>query len=578
MKSRVSLLAAVLILTAALFLPGTGALPLTDRDEPRFARATVEMMERGGWVIPYFNEAYRFDKPPLVYWWMRCHYWLLGQGGMAARLHSITAAAGVAVLLALMGRRFFSGNAGGVAALTWLTSFQVLVHGRLCVADMPMVLAVTASQWALLELLTGDPDQRPWRGWFWILWGSAGFGFLAKGPIAWLVPGLTLGLWRLLFWKKPLPWKHLQAQWGWLVALLPVAAWGIPALIMTKGEFWNTGMGEHVVKRGTAALNGRISVPFYYVPAALLSLMPWIAWLPRCVARLREAWDARLAFLAAWFLAPQIIFFFYATQLPHYPMPGFPAFFLILGAVLTTSPTGSPGRAGWIYLGVIALAGLLILGGSFWLEVPGMPGLSRLGLLLGGLILCLSLTGMGVAWSGHGRTGRTVLGFSVLGLAIVIGLLGPQLRSLHPLISVQPLLQAASPDPARAVGMKPPEAIAWGYTEPSLVYYGGRLWKFQSRAAEVETRLKQRRPAVAVTLYQEWTLTSWLKSGLPAGGVPPSRNGEAEHARFLRAAGDAYELHWTTGLNPARSSMVKLAVWIRREPGTAPSAARKADR
>jgi hypothetical protein len=94
----------------------------------------------------------------------------------------------------------------------------------------------------------------------------------------------------------------------------------------------------------------------------------------------------------------------------------------------------------------------------------------------------------------------------------------------------------------------------------------------------VETRLEKRRPTVAVTLYQEWTLTSWLKNGLPAGGVPPNRNGEAEHARFLRAAGDAYELHWTTGLNPARSSIVKLAIWIRREPATASPAARKADR
>jgi 4-amino-4-deoxy-L-arabinose transferase-like glycosyltransferase len=37
-----------------------------DRDEPRFAQATVEMMVRGTWTIPYFNDEYRFDTPPLT--------------------------------------------------------------------------------------------------------------------------------------------------------------------------------------------------------------------------------------------------------------------------------------------------------------------------------------------------------------------------------------------------------------------------------------------------------------------------------------------------------------------------------
>jgi 4-amino-4-deoxy-L-arabinose transferase-like glycosyltransferase len=555
MKSRLFLVLSFLLLTAALYLPGTGALPLMDRDEPRFARATVEMMERGGWVIPYFNEAYRFDKPPLVYWWMRLHHLVLGQGELAARLHSVIAAAAVALLLAAMGRRFFSAKAGWLAGLTWLTSFQVLVHGRLCVADMPMVLAVTAAQWALLELLAADPDKSPWRGWFWILWGSLGIGFLGKGPIALFVPALTLILWRLLFWRKPLPWGRLRAPRGWLLALAPVAAWGIPALIQTHGEFWNVGMGEHVVKRGTSALNGRTIIPFYYVGGALLSLLPWLAWLPQIVSWVRREWNARLAFLTAWFLAPQIIFFFYATQLPHYVMPGFPAFFLLLGAVLTTSTRTSPGRAGWIYLGVMGLLGAVMIAGALRFAGQAMPGLQMLGMLAGGLFLLLALLGMAVA-----LRQRVLAGLGVLGLAVVIGCIGPQLRDLHPLTTVLPLLQKSDPASKRKA-----EAVAWGYAEPSLVYYGQRFWQFQGSASGIEKRLTSRRADVAVTLYQEWTLTAWLKQGLPGSGTPPSRTCEAEHARFTAAAGEAYELHWTTGVNAARSSLVKLAVWKRKK-------------
>ena len=54
---------------ALLFhLAGSWLLPLVDRDEPRFAEASREMIERGDYVVPYFNDHYRFDKPPLTYW------------------------------------------------------------------------------------------------------------------------------------------------------------------------------------------------------------------------------------------------------------------------------------------------------------------------------------------------------------------------------------------------------------------------------------------------------------------------------------------------------------------------------
>ena len=48
----------------ALHLSGTWILPLMDRDEPRFSEASREMRERGDWILPSFNNAPRYDKPP----------------------------------------------------------------------------------------------------------------------------------------------------------------------------------------------------------------------------------------------------------------------------------------------------------------------------------------------------------------------------------------------------------------------------------------------------------------------------------------------------------------------------------
>src|SRR5204862_68202 len=58
-----------LFLGSVLFnLAGTWSLPLIDRDEPRFAEASREMIQRADYVVPYFNNQLRLDKPPLAYW------------------------------------------------------------------------------------------------------------------------------------------------------------------------------------------------------------------------------------------------------------------------------------------------------------------------------------------------------------------------------------------------------------------------------------------------------------------------------------------------------------------------------
>ncbi|HEY9156300.1 MAG TPA: glycosyltransferase family 39 protein, partial [Opitutaceae bacterium] len=96
----------LLLLVLAMTLPGTDWLPLVDRDEPRFATATREMMERHDWVVPTFNGAYRFDKPVLTYWLMRVGYSIFGVSEMGARLHAILATIALVLVTWWMGRRW----------------------------------------------------------------------------------------------------------------------------------------------------------------------------------------------------------------------------------------------------------------------------------------------------------------------------------------------------------------------------------------------------------------------------------------------------------------------------------------
>jgi 4-amino-4-deoxy-L-arabinose transferase-like glycosyltransferase len=541
----------LLLLTALLYLPGTGDIPLMDRDEPRFAHATMEMMQRDTWLIPYFNGEYRFDKPPLTYWWMRLHYLLLGFNELAARLHSVVAVWLVAIVVFRTGKRLFSPTAGWWAAVGWLTCLQALIHGRLCVADMPMVLCVTLTMAALLELLTGRAvsDRRFPAAW-WQLWLSIGAGFLAKGPIALLVPVLAVLLWRFAFWRKPAPWRRLGMGWGLLMALAIVAAWGIPALLQTHGLFWKVGMGEHVVKRGTQAFNGRVVLPFYYFATAFLSLLPWIAFLPLVWKHLRASWNAQTTLLLGWFTAPYLIFLAYATQLPHYVMPGFPGFFLLLGATLVAAPARrgiSWGRFGWIYVALMTLVGLAALGVAWvgpWVTVDSLRWA-----ITAGASLLLALVILGIAVE---RGSRVAMGLAVLLAAACLVPFGKALRAEHPVIQLAPELAQVSGDK---------DLLAWGFTEPSLVFYSDRQWTMLSKMERVKERLAKGRAGAVVMLRREWTLSDRIKQWRTGSPITTSKDNQQEVEAVCATLPGARVVD-VEGYNLARSSWVELRLVI----------------
>ena len=445
-------LLALCALGLILLLPGNNILPLLDRDEPRFARATVEMIDRHEWVVPYFNGDYRFDKPVLTYWLMRGGYALLGVGEAGARLHSVLSAVALGAAIFAFGRRRLGARAGWIAGLGMLTCLQVQIHGRSAVADMPMVFFVAVAQFALWELLGQAPSGGRYRwGWFAALYLSLGLGFLAKGPIALIVPLITLLLWRWAFLRRPLPWRELKLHLGLPVTLLIMGAWGIPALVATHGEFYREGIGRHVVDRGLKSFNTRMFLPIYYPLVALVSLFPWSFFVRPVWRTARRERTPLNLFLVSWFLSPFLVFTFYATQLPHYILPGFPAFFLLLGQALPERSTARPRVAAF------AMAWPLVALAAIWLApLPDVvrPVASGAVLLASGLTAFLLRSAAGLA----------------AGLAVCIAgvvLLGTGFRAVNPSIrmarEIDKVLPASAP------------AAFYRYQEPSLVFYSGRL-------------------------------------------------------------------------------------------------------
>jgi len=364
---------ALLFFGCVLFhLAGTWSLPLIDRDEPRFAEASREMIERGDYVVPYFNDRVRFDKPPLTYWFQVASYRVFSENDFAARFPSAIAAALTALSIFAWGSRLRSprrpsaleartgGNRiGWWAAIIFTLSLQTFLHAKAAVADMWLVLFVTLAHWSGYELLrdclTNDDKrstfnvQRSTFNWnWWMFYLALGFAFLAKGPIGW-TPLLTVTS-TIILLRVPQFVQRFKFGRGIVVMLAIVSIWGIPALTRTHGEFFVVGIGRHVIGRSFGAMEGHganslgaylLLLPFYFV-TVFASFFPWSIKLPWLA---KQLWRNRRAAVGArgdspgnkidnyLLIGAAIIFFFFTlakTKLPHYTLPAFPLLSLLL--------------------------------------------------------------------------------------------------------------------------------------------------------------------------------------------------------------------------------------------------------
>jgi len=311
------------------------------------------MIERNDYIVPFFNNHLRLDKPPLTYWAQVASYKVFGENNFAARFPSAFAAALTALSIFTWGSRISSERVGWWSAISFTLSLQTFLHAKAAVADMWLVLFVTIAHWAGYELIwprpaspehqTSNIKHQTSNSWWWIFYLALAFGFLAKGPIAW-TPLLTVES-IILFVRKTRLGTRFKFVRGILFALAVVALWGIPALIQTHGEFLTIGIGRHVIGRSFGAMEGHganslgaylLLMPFYFV-TVFVSFFPWsikLPWLANQLWRKPETTVSDRGYNDNYLIAGTaiifIIFTLVKTKLPHYTLPAFPLLSLLL--------------------------------------------------------------------------------------------------------------------------------------------------------------------------------------------------------------------------------------------------------
>jgi 4-amino-4-deoxy-L-arabinose transferase-like glycosyltransferase len=362
-----------------------GAARLWDEDEPIFAGAAREMLERGDWVVPYFNGSPLPDKPALMYWAMMAGYALFGTTEFAARCGS--AACGVAIVLLVwqLGRRLFSGRAGFWAGMALATSLNFVLVMRAATPDAYLVLCSTLSLYCFVRgaaprvpagagaprsqrgaIASGPLSGEPGRGAYTACYAAMALAALAKGPVGIVPPVATIGLF-LLISRRPAhaktpsgkgrlwdafhtaleiahPRHVLRTAWsmypmtGAAVIAAVAGPWYAWVGLRTDGEWLVGFFGVHNLGRFLHPMEHHSGPIFYYPLAIVVGFLPWSAFLwpslRQAVARARSGRrnGQSYLFLICWASVWLVAFSSARTKLPNYILPMYPAVALLAGA------------------------------------------------------------------------------------------------------------------------------------------------------------------------------------------------------------------------------------------------------
>lgn len=360
---RHALLASLAILAAYLFVAGRSTL--FDRDEPRFAEATVEMVASGNCLYPTFDGELRPDKPILIYWLMSLPVRVFGAGERSVRSWSPIGIALAALATFAIGRRA-AGERAGLAALGLLACAPLaLVEGTIATTDAVLLAALTGSLFFFARSLERGARAADTLG----LALSLAAALLVKGPVGLLLFTCAAALAFCSLRRRVPRGVWLSTSLAALGACALFLAWALPANAATGGEFAARGLGHHFAERAVQPLEGHggsflASLPFY-LPVLLFGCAPWSALLPAAVSAAtgkRSVEGPARALLLAWTAAVLLVMTLSATKLPHYVLPAWPALAVLVAAYLEAEREGAlsaadlrwRARGRWILAGVAA--------------------------------------------------------------------------------------------------------------------------------------------------------------------------------------------------------------------------------
>jgi 4-amino-4-deoxy-L-arabinose transferase-like glycosyltransferase len=346
----------LLLAAVAILAPGISSLPPVDRDEPRYAVATTQMLQSGDFIDIHYQQTRRYLQPAGIYWLQSIPTALFSTPEhrqiWTYRIPSLLGALIAVLVTAGMASRLL-GRQTGIAAGVLLASCMSLgFEARIGKTDAALLASVVVAQFALMHAYLGRAvSWRPAAA----FWTALGVGVMLKGPIILLVVGLTALA--LVLWDRRAAWlARLRPLWGAPLTLLIALPWYVAIGFVSHGEFFRTAVGRNLMGKVAVGQQAHgapfgyhlAALPLTFWPASLLVVMaaPFV-W--------RERREPAIRFLLCWLVPSWIVFEAVKTKLPHYVLPTYPAIACLTAlALFSPRPAVRPWLK-WLFFAFLAI-------------------------------------------------------------------------------------------------------------------------------------------------------------------------------------------------------------------------------
>jgi len=244
-----------------IFFVGLGKIHLFDWDEINFAESAREMMETGDYLRVQINYNPFWEKPPFFFWLQVGAMKVFGINEFAARFPNAVFGFIYLITFYFIGKKHFSAKFGMIWALLFFGSLLPHLYFKSGIIDPVFNYFIFTSIYFLMLVIGKSSSETNTSKYALISGVLSGLSVLTKGPVGFLLLGLTLLIYLILKKFKPFPsLKHILLFFIGLVSMISIwvsmevfqNGWSIiEQFIAYQAELFNADVAGH-------------AQPFYY--------------------------------------------------------------------------------------------------------------------------------------------------------------------------------------------------------------------------------------------------------------------------------------------------------------------------